>query len=448
MSRGGGGGLEWGPSPRAPRSTVARPCAGRKNQTPGDDALAAFGWQPPRLRRSATATITGQPSDHANRGMTLVTDAQVLADATRRRERGVLQPWALTCRASYCTMVGVRLNHHSQTALLCGGAMYVWSASGVVQPLTGSFVLPSVPAPLPTYLRAFRFDPADRHDPGIVPSATLQSCVAAAVHRLGLDARVRAGDLGVALADLTRTPATPAFAGLNVTRMVYGASVPKIATLAAAFQLRHDVRAGRAAPDAAMAQAVFGHSRDDPARAEFTPAFRESLRLSIYRSDNRAATAALDALGHAYIAAFLWHAGLYDPREGGGLWVGVGFGRGTTRWRSDPVGGLPHAATPLALVRFYALLGQDRLVDAEASREVRVLMADSAFYNRFRQAVLARYPTANVYRKTGTVFPWRHDSALVERPGARYAIAGLCRGDDCSQRLVELGAALDDCVGR
>lgn len=105
-------------------------------------------------------------------------------------------------------------------------------------------------------------------------------------------------------------------------------------------------------------------------------------------------------------------------------------------------------AQPRALARFYTLLAQDRLVDAASSAEMRGLMADSAFHNRFRAAVLARYPGARVYRKTGTVFPWRHDSALVERPGARYVIAGLCRGEDCSQRLIEVGDALDDCVAR
>ncbi len=344
----------------------------------------------------------------------------------------------------------VRRTRGIRAAILCGGAACAWPASGQIQPRDGSLALADAPVPVPSYLRAFAFDPADRHDPGLVPSPSLQACVVGAVHRLGLDARVRAGDLGVALADLTRTPEAPAFAGLHATRMVYGASVPKIATLAAAFQLRHDLRAGRAvpAPVAPRVRAIFGGSSTDAAHADFTPTFREALRLSIYRSDNRAATVALETLGHAYVAAFLWHAGFYDPREGGGLWVGLGFGRGTACWRPDPLQGLVHAATPLALVRFYALLGQDRLVDADASREIRALMGDSAFFNRFRQAVLARYPTARVYRKTGTVFPWRHDSALVERPGARYAVAGLCRGDDCARVLVDLGGALDDCAGR
>jgi beta-lactamase class A len=201
-------------------------------------------------------------------------------------------------------------------------------------------------------------------------------------------------------------------------------------------------------PADARGRRIFGATLADPRRADFTAAFREDLRLSIYRSDNAAATRALESVGHAYVAAFLWGAGLYDPREGGGLWVGRGFGRDHGPWRPEPLRGLLHAATPLALTRFYALLAQGRLVDAPSSDEMRGLLGDSAFFNRFRAAVLGRYPGARVYRKTGTVFPWRHDSALVERPGARYVVVGLCRGDDCSQRLVALGEALDDCVAR
>lgn len=338
----------------------------------------------------------------------------------------------------------------SRRALGCALALALLPAAGVAQTAPSPLALPPAPAPTPTYLRAVLHGPVARSEPGLVASPALQACVVAAVHRLGLDARVRDGDLGVALADLTRTPLRPAFAGLNTARMVYGASVPKIATLAAAFQLRRDVREGAvtlAAHDA-HGRALFGATLADPRGADFTRAYREALRLSIFRSDNASATLALESLGHAYVASFLWNAGLYDPREGGGLWVGRGFGRDSGPWRSDPVRGLLHAATPLALARFYVLLAQDRLVDAAASAEMRELMGASAFHNRFRAAVLGRYPGARVFRKTGTVFPWRHDSALVERPGARYVIVGLCRGDDCSQRLVQLGEALDACVAR
>jgi beta-lactamase class A len=306
----------------------------------------------------------------------------------------------------------------------------------------------SAPAP-PRFLHLRDHGHALRQDPGLVPSRPLQACLEAAVDRLHLGDMVRSGDLGLAMADMTRTPRAPLFAGLNARHQIYAASVPKIATLAAAFQFRRDVREGRIALDLRdrVQRAVLDAAATDAAQVDFSAAFRERLRLSMYRSDNRAATAAAEALGFEYIASVMWQSGLYDPREGGGLWIGMGFGRGVRGWHADPLGGLVHAATPLSLVRFYTLLGQDRLVDAASASEMRALMGPSAFLNRFRRAVLQRWPGAQVYRKTGTMPPWRHDSALVERPGARYAIGGLCHREDCSQVLLDLGGALDACAG-
>ena len=157
--------------------------------------------------------------------------------------------------------------------------------------------------------------------------------------------------------------------------MVYGASVPKIATLAAAFQLRHDVRAGLVtlAPADARTRALFGTSIIAPAHADFTPPFRETLRLMIYRSDNHAATTALETVGNPYVAAYLWRTGLYDPRGRRRTLGGVlGFGRGAHRWCAPILRGLAHAATPLALVRFYTRCWARTVSwDADASHEIR-----------------------------------------------------------------------------
>jgi len=110
----------------------------------------------------------------------------------------------------------------SRPALGCALALALLPAAGVAQTAPSPLALPPAPAPTPTYLRAVPQGPVARSEPGLVASPALQACVVAAVHRLGLDARVRDGDLGVALADLTRTPLRPAFAGLNTARMVYG----------------------------------------------------------------------------------------------------------------------------------------------------------------------------------------------------------------------------------
>ncbi len=281
--------------------------------------------------------------------------------------------------------------------------------------------------------------PSLRVDPHLTPSASLQRCLDAAVARLGLTADAHAGRFSVAMADLTADPRAPAYAGVADQRMLYGASVPKIATLGAAFQWRSDLRAS-GLPRSSGAGAFVGDVPD------FTRAYREDLRLMIFRSDNRAATAAAHRTGLPRIAAWLWDTGLYDPARGGGVWLGRGFFHDPL-WRPEPLRNLAHAATVRALVSFYTLLGQDRLVDAAASVEIRALMGPSAFHNRLRRAVLERWPDARVYRKTGTWRQYRHDSALVERPGARYAIAALCGTWHCEDQVLAVGRAADACAG-
>ena len=74
-------------------------------------------------------------------------------------------------------------------------------------------------------------------------------------------------------------------------------------------------------------------------------------------------------------------------------------------------------------------------------------MGPSAFHNRLRRAVLERWPGAHVYRKTGKWRQFRHDSALVERPGARSAIAALCGAWRCEAEVLAFGREADACAG-
>jgi beta-lactamase class A len=279
--------------------------------------------------------------------------------------------------------------------------------------------------------------PSLRVDPHLRPSATLQRCLDGVVARMGLQADAREGRFSVAMADLTADADHPAYAGVADTRMMYGASVPKIATLGAAFQWRRDVRA---------AAAAMGTGAFEGSPAEFTHGFREELRRMIFHSNNLAATTAAHRTGLPRIASWLWDTGLYDPALGGGVWLGRGFFHDPV-WRPEPLRNLAHAASARSLVTFYTLLGQDRLVDAASSAEMRVLMEPSAFHNRIRRAVLERWPGAHVYRKTGTWHQYRHDSALVERPGARYAIAALCGTWRCEQEVLAFGREADGCAG-
>ena len=88
-----------------------------------------------------------------------------------------------------------------------------------------------------------------------------------------------------ALVDLTKGVSQPAFAGFNHKSQVFAASVPKIATLLAAFQLRHDLRVALNAktPKPTTLANLFDVVRDDWAKTQgrgAAAAFTRGVSLS------------------------------------------------------------------------------------------------------------------------------------------------------------------------
>lgn len=99
-------------------------------------------------------------------------------------------------------------------------------------------------------------------DPGIYDgkekfklASSLQSCLETAVKGHG---EVRA-----ALVDLTKDRSAPEFAGLRHQEQVFAASVPKLAAMLAAFQLRHDLRAALGLKGSKSLEDLFSKVRDD-----------------------------------------------------------------------------------------------------------------------------------------------------------------------------------------
>jgi V8-like Glu-specific endopeptidase len=85
---------------------------------------------------------------------------------------------------------------------------------------------------------------ASSMDPGFYDGAKkykvadpLQTCLS------GVMTRSQFSHIKTALVDLTKSAASPDFAGFNHKSQVFAASVPKIAAMLGAFQLRHDLRA-------------------------------------------------------------------------------------------------------------------------------------------------------------------------------------------------------------
>ncbi|MEL6143026.1 MAG: hypothetical protein AAFU67_15585, partial [Bacteroidota bacterium] len=126
------------------------------------------------------------------------------------------------------------------------------------------------------------------------------------------------------------------YAGVNGRHMMYAASLPKIAVLAAA----HD----------AIERGFLKESN----------AVTRDMRLMIAKSDNAATTRMIDRLGFENIARTLTaaHPKLYDPAYGGGLWVGKRYAAGGQKF-PDPLKGLSHAATAEQVCRFFYLLANN-----------------------------------------------------------------------------------------
>jgi beta-lactamase class A len=257
-------------------------------------------------------------------------------------------------------------------------------------------------------------------DPGYKADADLQARLERAVDDAGLRDLANAGDLGIALVDLA-DPKAPRLASIRGDHMIYAASVPKIAVLYSAFQKQKD------------------------GKLTIDPEFRETLTQMCRVSSNQCASAAIQKVGFPYIASVLWQSRLYDPKHGGGLWVGKSYGGQNDYWHRDPVANLSHGATANSLATLFTLLAQDRLVDAESSAQMREILGNPGLHHKFVRGLDSRPST--IYRKSGSWSHWHGDAALIERADKRYVAVALCESDDGNAILQQLILHLDDCVG-
>lgn len=250
----------------------------------------------------------------------------------------------------------------------------------------------------------------------------VQAALEASLTKLKLDAAVRDGRLAAALVDIT-DPARPRLAQVNGDRMMYAASLPKIAILLGAFQKAQDQ----------------GLPLDDAAIAE--------LKLMIRQSSNSAASDMLARVGTDYLAGVLQSPSyrLYDVSENGGLWVGKPYGEGAGG-RRDPLHNLSHGATAYQVARFYWMLDNGRLVSPEASREMKAIMGEPAIHHNFVKGLEQAHRDATIYRKSGTWRTFHADSAIVERAGRRYIAVGLSDDPHGGDWMRELIVAMDDIV--
>ena len=236
---------------------------------------------------------------------------------------------------------------------------------------------------------------------------------------------LREAKLSVGLVDLTQLE-SPRLAQLNGDTMLEVASLAKIAVLLAAHQ--------------SLAEGTL----------EQTPELQGDLRAMIRVSSNEAATRVIQRLGAGRaglerIATVLTlpRYALFEPRQGGGLWVGAAYPAGRDSL-PEPLRGFLHAATATQVCRFYHLLLTGRLVDLEHSRSMLAAMAEPGLQTKFVRALAGRVPPSRLYRKSGSWGRHHADSVLVwGEASKRYIAVAIVEHADGELILQQLLPALE-----
>ncbi len=228
--------------------------------------------------------------------------------------------------------------------------------------------------------------------------------------------------LSVGLVDMSDEN-NPRFATLNGKHMMYAASLPKIAVLAAA------------------------HDAIERGELKETAEIKGDMRLMIAKSNNAATTRMIDRIGFEHIERTMRDPKhqLYDPNFGGGLWVGKRYAAGGRRY-PDPMKGISHAATTDQICRYFYLLANGRLVSQESSEKMMSYLVDPELHHKFVNTLDRVAPRAKVYRKSGSWSVYHADCALVQGPNRNYIMTALVEDPAGEQIIRELGEVMDRLV--
>jgi len=256
---------------------------------------------------------------------------------------------------------------------------------------------------------------ADAQDP------SLQMQLEGTIRKQGLWNAVERGDLAVLLAIVT-DPARPLMAHLNGHRMMYAASLPKIAIL---FGAAVSIEQGR---------------------LQLTDTLHRDLVDMIRVSCNDCATRVLEQVGREELIELLQapEYAFYDPNGEGGLWVGKDYAP-TQAYHRDPLFGLSHGATAFQVARFYYRLETGTLVNPEHTRLMREAMSKPGINHKFVKG-LKGIPGIEIMRKSGSWETYHADSALVHYRGQTYIMVGIANNENGDSWLTRLASPLNDLV--
>jgi len=217
------------------------------------------------------------------------------------------------------------------------------------------------------------------------------------IGKVGLWGPVRQKILGVAVLDLT--PIVPKLAMLNGDDLFYAASIPKLAILWGLFK------------------------RIELGEIPLTKELLDEARKMMSISSNESATFLYKLVGPRFILDLLLSPPFkfYDPKNGGGIWIGKEYGKGSAIMR-DPVGNYAHAATAVQIVRFYYLFDRGDLVPLPLKPYMEQALNKPELIHKFVKGLQSIAPHADLLRKSGSWGNMHADSALISHDGKKYII--------------------------
>lgn len=241
------------------------------------------------------------------------------------------------------------------------------------------------------------------------------------VRTQGLWRFVKRGELAVLLAIVT-DPDHPRLAELNGHKMMYAASLPKIAILLGAAVA---IEEGRL-------------TLDDQLHDELVNMIRYSC--------NECATRVLELVGRENLIELLQSPDydFYDPNGEGGLWVGKDYAK-KPAYHRDPLNNLSHGATAFQVARFYYKLNLGTLVSPEYTALMMEALSNPGIQHKFVKG-LQGTEGIRFFRKSGTWKDYHADSALIRHNGETYIIVGLAHNQNGGKWLTQLAKPLNDLV--
>jgi beta-lactamase class A len=230
---------------------------------------------------------------------------------------------------------------------------------------------------------------------------------------------IKAKRVSAVVVDITQLE-RPRVAAINGDSMLYAASLPKIAILAAAFI---DI---------------------DNGRLKLDDELRRHMTLMIRESSNQSANWVLHRVGIERVNQIMQSDKyrLYDPKYGGGLWVGRDYGGGNV-WKRDPVNGISHGASAMQVARLYYLLLTGRLVSKESMQNMLEILSASDINHKFVAGLSGENPDAVIFRKSGT---WKHfhaDSGIVVDKNYQYIVVSIIE-HEAGEEILERGIGVVD----